>query len=84
MGDFSKRVMLDGKTGLILNVGGAINALCENVGRALEDLAGMLTALAAGDLTRRITADYQGDFATLKQSANETAGAIGSMIGQIR
>ena len=84
MGDFSNRVMLDGKTGLVLNVGGAINALCENVERALEDLAGMLTALAAGDLTKRITADYQGDFATLKQSANETAGAIGSMIGQIK
>jgi methyl-accepting chemotaxis protein len=83
-GDFSKRVVLEGTSGLILNVGGAINALCENVGRALADLAGMLTALAAGNLTKRITADYQGDFATLKQSANETAAAIGSMIGQVK
>ncbi|HUI14709.1 MAG TPA: nitrate- and nitrite sensing domain-containing protein [Xanthobacteraceae bacterium] len=83
-GDFSKRVELDGKTGLILNVGRSINALCDNVGKALDDFAKMLTALAAGNLTKRITADYQGDFATLKRNANETADAIGSTIAQIK
>jgi len=33
-GDFSQRVALDGKTGLVLNVGTLINGLCDNVARA--------------------------------------------------
>jgi methyl-accepting chemotaxis protein len=82
-GDFSKRVVLEGKAGLILNVGGLINALCENVGKALDDLVEMLVALAKGDLTKRITADYKGDFAALKDNANATAEEIGSTIAQV-
>jgi methyl-accepting chemotaxis protein len=82
-GDFSKRVALEGKAGLILNVGGSINALCENVGKALDDLVEMLIALAKGDLTKRMTADYKGDFAALKDNANATAEQIGSTIAQV-
>jgi methyl-accepting chemotaxis protein len=83
-GDFSQRVAVDGKTELIRNVGGGINTLCKNIENALTDLAGMLTALAAGDLTRRINTEYRGHFATLKNSANETAEAINMTIAQIK
>jgi methyl-accepting chemotaxis protein len=82
-GDFSQRVDLDGKTGLVLNVGSAINSLCENVAKALDDLIHMLNALAEGDLTQRITANYQGNFAILKDNANKTAERIGSTISEI-
>ncbi len=83
-GDFSQRVELQGKTGLVLNVGTAINSLCENVAKALDDLIAMLNALAGGDLTKRITAQYQGNFATLKDNANKTAEQIGSTIADIK
>ena len=83
-GDFSKRVALDGKTGLILNVGTSINTLCENVAKALNDLVQMLGALAEGDLTQRITAEYRGNFAILKDNANTTAERIGRTIGEIK
>jgi methyl-accepting chemotaxis protein len=83
-GDFSQRVDLHGKTGLVLNVGGAINSLCENVAKALDDLIKMLDALAEGDLTRRIAAEYQGDFAVLKDNANKTAERIGSTVADIK
>ena len=33
-GDFSQRVATGGKTGLLLNVGTAINSMCDNVGKA--------------------------------------------------
>ena len=36
-GDFSQRVDVSGKTGLVLNVGTAINSMCDNVGKALTD-----------------------------------------------
>jgi len=83
-GDFSKRVSLDGKTDLILNVGASINGLCDNVAKALGELAAMLAALAHGDLNRRIVAEYEGEFAALKSSANTTAQRIGETISEIR
>jgi methyl-accepting chemotaxis protein len=83
-GDFSKRVALAGKTGMVLNVGTSINVLCDNVSKALNDLVQMLSALAEGDLTQRITADYQGDFGDLKNNANSTAARIGSTIMEIK
>jgi methyl-accepting chemotaxis protein len=82
-GDFTKRVNVEGKSGLVLNVGGAINSLCENVAKALNDLIQMLNGLAEGDLTRRITAEYEGAFATLKDNANKTAERIGGTIAEI-
>jgi methyl-accepting chemotaxis protein len=83
-GDFSKRVALEGKTGLVLNVGTSINSLCDNVAKALSDLIKMLGALAEGNLSQRITAEYQGDFAELKNNANTAAERIGQIVGQIK
>ncbi len=61
-GDFSRRVALDGKTGLVLHVGTLINGLCDNVAKALNDLVQMLSALAEGDLSERIVSDYRRRF----------------------
>jgi methyl-accepting chemotaxis protein len=83
-GDFSRRVDLTGKTGLVLNIGTSLNELCENVAAALADLIRMLDALAEGDLSRRIIAEYQGDFARLKDNANRTAERIGVSIAEIK
>jgi methyl-accepting chemotaxis protein len=83
-GDFSKRVELEGKTGLVLNVGTSINSLCDNVAKALSDLIEMLGALAEGNLTQRITAEYRGDFAALKDNANTAAERIGETIAEIK
>jgi methyl-accepting chemotaxis protein len=83
-GDFSKRVDIAGKTGLVLHIGTALNSMCENVAKALDDLSKILNALAEGDLTRRITAAYQGNFATLKENANKTAEQIGATITEIK
>jgi methyl-accepting chemotaxis protein len=84
IGDFSKRVALEGKEGFILNLGGAMNVLCENVATTMEDLAQMFGALAEGDFSRRITADYQGIFAILKNDANSMADRIASTISDIK
>jgi methyl-accepting chemotaxis protein len=83
-GDFTQRVDLQGKTGLVLNIGTALNSLCENVAKALDDLIKMLNALAEGNLTQRITATYQGNFAILKDNANKTAERIGAIISDIK
>jgi len=83
-GDFSNRVELEGKTGLVLNVGTLINSLCDNIAKALSDLVAMLSALADGNLTQRITDEYQGDFGELKNNANTAAERIGQTIAEIK
>jgi len=44
----------------------------------------MLSALAEGDLTQRIVAEYEGAFAQLKNDANTMAERIGSTIAEIK
>ncbi|HUC48736.1 MAG TPA: methyl-accepting chemotaxis protein [Xanthobacteraceae bacterium] len=83
-GDFSRRLPLEGKKEFMLNLATAMNSLCENTANALEDLIGMLSALAEGDLTARITADYHGAFGRLKSDANTMAERIGSTIAEIK
>ena len=83
-GDFSQRVPLDGKDGIIRNLAAALNAMCENVGAVMEDMVAMMAALAEGDLTRRITAQYQGTFATLQDSANTTAERLSTIASDIK
>jgi methyl-accepting chemotaxis protein len=83
-GDFSQRVPLEGKDGVILNLAGSMNTMCENVGKVMDDLVAMLGSLADGDLTRRIDADYQGTFAVLKDSANSTAEQLSGTVAKIK
>ena len=83
-GDFSQRVPLEGKKDFMLNLATAMNALCENTGKALQDLIGMLSALAGGDMTPRITAEYHGMFGKLKDDANTMAERIGATIAEIK
>jgi methyl-accepting chemotaxis protein len=83
-GDFGKRVPLDGKKGFMLNLARAMNDLCENTGKSLADLADMMSSLASGDLTQRITADYRGMFGKLKADANAMADRIGTTIAEIK
>ena len=82
-GDFSKRVPLEGKEGVIRNLAESLNTMCDNVGKVFDDLKGMLGALAQGDLTSRILADYQGAFADLKDNANVTAERLSATIAMI-
>jgi methyl-accepting chemotaxis protein len=83
-GDFSQRVPLDGKDGVIRNLAESMNTMCDNVGKVFEDLVRMLGALAQGDLTSRITAEYQGAFASLKDNANTTAQRLLETIAEIK
>jgi len=83
-GDFSQRVPLEGKDGVLRNLAGALNTMCDTLGKAFDDVGRMLSALSEGDLTQRITAEYEGAFAMLKQNANMTGERIGTTIADIK
>ena len=82
-GDFSRRVSLDGKDGVIRSLAEQLNAMCANVGQVFEDVERMLGALAQGDLRPRIATEYQGAFANLKDNANTTAERLSATIATI-
>jgi methyl-accepting chemotaxis protein len=61
-----------------------MNQLVETSEQGLSDVARVLSALAQGDLTQRITRDYAGLFANVKDSVNATNEALSKVIGEVR
>lgn len=83
-GDFSKQIATTGKTGFFKNLSEGLNRLSGTVEVALHDIIRMLGAMAKGDLTERITRNYQGAFGQLKDDANQTANKLTEVISNIR
>ncbi|MFC3627197.1 methyl-accepting chemotaxis protein [Vogesella amnigena] len=83
-GDFQQRIPMDGKSGFFASLSEQINQLMEVSGKGLADVANVLSALAQGDLTRTITADYQGMFGQLKTDTNQTVGRLREIVGNIQ
>jgi methyl-accepting chemotaxis protein len=83
-GDFSKTVPLDGIDGLYRDLSEGINDLVRSVSASTDELGAMFAALADGDLSRRITNDYQGKFGELKDNANQTADRLSGIVSQIQ
>lgn len=83
-GDFTKQISLDGKEGFIFGISKSLNELVSTVEIALNDMLRMLGAMAKGNLSERITRDYNGVFGQLRQDANFTADKLTEIISKIR
>jgi len=83
-GDFSQRIAIDGKTGFFASLTKGMNNLMSVSETGLNDVARVLSAIAKGDLTHEITADYQGLFGQLKVDTNQTATTLARIIGEVR
>jgi methyl-accepting chemotaxis protein len=83
-GDFSHSVDLVGKQGYIQDLGSGLNQLTGTSRRGLEDVVRVLGAMAQGDLTKRIEADYEGAFGQLKDACNATSEKLSSTITDVR
>jgi len=83
-GDFTQRVPLGDKQGVILNLASALNTMCDNFNAVVRDIDRMFGALAEGDLTCRIEGEYQGAFLALKDNANAAAERLADTVASIR
>jgi len=83
-GDFSQRMDLKGKEGVFGEMGRSANALMEVTSKGITDVTRVLGALSRGDLTERITDEYQGVFAQLKEDSNQTVVQLTSIVTQIK
>ncbi|MCF6435489.1 methyl-accepting chemotaxis protein [Pseudoalteromonas sp. MMG022] len=82
-GNLGVRIEEEGKEGFYLRLTKGLNQLVSIVDDAVSDTAQMLDALANGNLTRRITGEYQGAFEKLKRDANSTADKLTEVINKI-
>ena len=82
-GDLSQRIPLEGKTGEIEALCAGVNTLVETTGRVFADVGRMFGALAAGDLTQRISGEYAGSFGRVKQDANAATDQLAAIIDDV-
>lgn len=82
-GDLSQRIPLQGKSGPILALCEGVNTLMETTSVIFADVGRVFGALAAGDLSERITSHYDGVFGQVKNDANATSDALAAIIDDI-
>ncbi|MCF6438399.1 methyl-accepting chemotaxis protein [Pseudoalteromonas luteoviolacea] len=82
-GNLAVRLNENNKQGFYLRLAQGLNGLVSLVDDAVSDTVNMLDALANGDLTQRINADYNGAFDKLKQDANTTADKLTEVLNRI-
>ena len=83
-GDFTKQISMADKEGFFANLSNGLNTLVSTVEVAMNDVIRVLGSMSRGDLTERITRDYQGSFGQLKNDANATADKLTEVISNIR
>jgi methyl-accepting chemotaxis protein len=83
-GDFSSKITLDGKAGYTKELSELLNQLSGTVNTAFEDTIRVAKALSQGDLSQKVTRDYQGAYNDVKQAVNTTADSLTGIVGEIR
>ena len=83
-GDLSRRMSLQGKQGFGKEIGESLNRLVDTVDTSLQDISRVAQALADGDLSRKIEADYAGAFGQTANAVNRTVDALNAVIGEVR
>src|SRR5574343_1694791 len=82
-GDFTRRIATGGKSGFFLHLAEDLNTLMQTSQIGLEEVAGVLSAVADGDLTQRVQGQYQGTFGQLKDDVHRTVSRLQDIVGQI-
>ncbi|HVD60162.1 MAG TPA: HAMP domain-containing protein [Gemmatimonadaceae bacterium] len=89
----AKEVGTEGKLGGQANVPGVagtwkdltdnVNAMASNLTSQIRNIADVTTAVAKGDLSRKITVDVQGEILELKQTMNTMVDSLGVFAGEV-
>ena len=82
-GDLTRRIDTGNKSGFFERLSRSVNELVDVSERVINDTVSVLGAMAQGDLTRTIKADYHGSFGELKENINSTIGKLTEVLGEI-
>ena len=84
VGDFTKRIEMNGKEGFFKLLGDNINGLLQTSSAGMNDVVRVLSALSRGELTERVTNDYAGTFGQMKDACNTTIDALTMTITEVK
>jgi len=83
VGDFQRRVDVNDKTGVWAEICTGINQIATTCEGALGDVENLLTGMAQGNISQRMTGDYEGTFADIRTSANQSFDQLQNTFSQI-
>lgn len=83
-GDFAQRINEAGKEDFLLSLTKGINKLVSTCSVGLNEVVQVLNAMSHGDLTQKISGEYEGTFGQLKDDTNATVESLISIIEQIK
>jgi len=83
-GDFTKRMQTDFADPAQTELARSVNALVETVDRGIDETGVVLSALARTDLTKRMTGQYAGAFAKLRDDTNAVGDKLTEVVVQLR
>jgi len=83
-GDLKNRISLEDKDGFFERLSSGVNDLVGVADKVINDTIRVLSAIAVGDLTKTIEADYEGSFGKLKDDANATVEKLTEVVGNIQ
>ena len=83
-GDLAQRIVLDGKSGFFRHLSLGINSLLDGIAAVFDDIAGVMSQVEGGNLTKPIVASYRGRFAEVQGSVNGTIKHLEKTVRQLR
>ena len=84
MGVLDSRIDADEYEGFMKNLGDGINRLMDAVVQPIQESKKVMVSLSKGDLTNQMSGDYHGEFAELRDAANESVNNLLQMVNEIR
>ena len=83
-GKLDQRIAMDGKTGFFESLSQGVNQLVGVAEQVIDDTIRVMSAVAEGNLTESVEADYEGSFGELKRYTNETITKLTDVVGGIQ
>ena len=83
-GDLGERVTEEGKSGFFKHLATGINALLGELENVFSGLSDSLGAMSQGDLTQPMLGNYDGEFARIKDSFNNTLLHLSNIVAELR
>src|SRR5207245_1378005 len=82
-GKLGGQAIVPGVAGTWKDLTDSVNAMCGNLTAQVRNIANVTTAVARGDLSRKITVDVRGEILELKDTINTCADQLNAFAGEV-
>lgn len=82
-GQLDQRLDLSDKNGFFAKLSEGINEFSDVIERVFKDISSTMESMADGDLTNKITSDYQGVYLECKNDINATMDKLSDIFGRV-